>query len=157
MDRQGLDWREFATPQDLAEAQADAVAEADLITTAVGPNIVPLIAKNLVPGIRRRMEKGEETPFSVIACENAVGASTILKKALFESLTPNEQTWAEEHMGFPDSAVDRIVPLLGRMACGSMRKLTTISATRSASRLPVRRKNGTRAQRQLSSSALIAT
>ena len=28
MDRQGLDWREFATPQDLAEAQADAVAEA---------------------------------------------------------------------------------------------------------------------------------
>lgn len=93
------------------ELLADAVAEADLITTAVGPNIVPLIAKNLVPGIRRRIEKGEETPFSVIACENAVGASTILKKALFESLTPDEQTWAEVHMGFPDSAVDRIVPL----------------------------------------------
>jgi hypothetical protein len=41
--------------------------------------------------------------------------------------------------------------------CGTGRKLTTISATRSASRLPVRRKNGTPAQRQFSISAFSAT
>lgn len=89
----------------------EAIMEADIITTAVGPNIVPIIARSLVPGIRERLKGDSKRPFSIIACENAVGATAILKKALFEELTEEERAAAEELIGFPNSAVDRIVPL----------------------------------------------
>jgi len=89
----------------------DAVITADIITTAVGPNIVPIIAKNLVPGIKQRLMREEVKPFSIIACENAVGATSILKEALYEELTDEEKVKADQYIGFPNSAVDRIVPL----------------------------------------------
>lgn len=89
----------------------DAVITADIITTAVGPNIVPIIAGNLVPGIKERLAREEVNPFSIIACENAVGATAILKEVLFAELTDEEQALAEKYIGFPNSAVDRIVPL----------------------------------------------
>lgn len=86
------------------------VAEADLITTAVGPAIVPLIAKTILPGIQAKLAKSEIEPLNIIACENAVGATALLKKALYELLTADEQVKAEQFIGFPNSAVDRIVP-----------------------------------------------
>nr|WP_312458777.1 mannitol-1-phosphate 5-dehydrogenase [Proteiniclasticum sp.] len=51
------------------------------------------------------------TPFSIIACENAVGATKVLKDALYEGLSEEERALAEEYIGFPNSAVDRIVPM----------------------------------------------
>ncbi|MFH5837087.1 mannitol-1-phosphate 5-dehydrogenase [Proteiniclasticum sp. C24MP] len=89
----------------------DAVITADIITTAVGPNIVPIIAKTLVPGIKERLARAEVKPFSIIACENAVGATAILKEALLKELDEVEKANAEKYIGFPNSAVDRIVPL----------------------------------------------
>lgn len=88
-----------------------AIMDTNLITMAVGPTIVPLIAKSLVPGVKERLKRDQVIPFSIIACENAVGATDILKKALFEELNEKEIALAEEYIGFPNSAVDRIVPL----------------------------------------------
>ena len=93
------------------EKLRDAIMESDIITTAVGPSIVPIIAKNIAAGIKARLEKEEISPFSIIACENAVGATEILKKALYEELTEIERVKADRYIGFPNSAVDRIVPL----------------------------------------------
>lgn len=86
------------------------IVEADLITMAVGPRIVPLIAKSCVEGIKSRLKKDEIKPLNIIACENAVGATDLFKEALFNELSKEEQTLAEKHFGFPNSAVDRIVP-----------------------------------------------
>lgn len=88
-----------------------AVVEADLITTAVGPNIVPIIAKSLVPGIKERLSKEKVSSFSIIACENAVSATDLLKQSLYKELDDHEIVLADKYIGFPNSAVDRIVPL----------------------------------------------
>ena len=93
------------------EALHEAVLTADLITTAVGPNIVPIIGKSLAQGIKARLAKEEVKPFSIIACENAVGSTQVLKEALYGQLTKEEIDKAEAFIGFPNSAVDRIVPL----------------------------------------------
>lgn len=88
-----------------------AVLDADLITTAVGVSIVPHIGRSLLAGIRERLSIEPIKPFSIIACENAVGATEVLKAALFEVLTEKERVLAEKYIGFPNSAVDRIVPM----------------------------------------------
>ncbi len=92
------------------ERLAQMVSTADLITTAVGPNIVPLIAKTILPGIQIKLARQSISPLNIIACENAVGATGILKAALFDLLTDEEKAKAEQFIGFPNSAVDRIVP-----------------------------------------------
>lgn len=86
------------------------IREADLITTAVGPNIVPLIAKTILPGIREKLAQDTVKFLNIIACENAIGATDILKEALFDLLNAEEREKAEMYIGFPNSAVDRIVP-----------------------------------------------
>lgn len=89
----------------------EAVMKADIITTAVGVSIVPLISRSLLEGIKARLHEAVVTPFSIIACENAVGATKVLKDALYEGLTEEERLLADTYIGFPNSAVDRIVPM----------------------------------------------
>ncbi|WML42035.1 mannitol-1-phosphate 5-dehydrogenase [Neobacillus sp. OS1-2] len=86
-----------------------AIAEADLVTTAIGPNILPLIAGLIADGLRKRIEQTDR-PLTIIACENMIGGSSLLKEKIFEKLTADEKTQFEGRFGFPDSAVDRIVP-----------------------------------------------
>ncbi len=86
------------------------IQEADLITTAVGPTIVPIIARTISDGIRARLSQAAPPPLNIIACENAIGATAILKDALFQTLNEAERQQAEASIGFPNSAVDRIVP-----------------------------------------------
>ncbi|MGX6446393.1 mannitol-1-phosphate 5-dehydrogenase [Neobacillus sp. K501] len=86
-----------------------AIAEADLVTTAIGPNILPLIASLVADGLRKRVEVSDK-PLNIIACENMIGGSSLLKEKVFEKLTDEERSQFEGRFGFPDSAVDRIVP-----------------------------------------------
>lgn len=92
------------------EKLKETILEADLITMAVGPRIVPLIAKSCVEGIRARLNQADIKPLNIIACENAVGATDLFKEALFNELDEEERKLADAHFGFPNSAVDRIVP-----------------------------------------------
>lgn len=91
------------------EKVIEAIAEADLVTTAIGPNILPLIAGLIVEGLRKRVEQTDK-PLNIIACENMIGGTTLLKEKMFEKLTDEEKQIFEKRFGFPDSAVDRIVP-----------------------------------------------
>lgn len=91
------------------EQVVKAIAEADLVTTAIGPNILPLIAGLIADGLRKRVEVSDK-PLNIIACENMIGGSTLLKEKVFEKLTEAEKSQFEGRFGFPDSAVDRIVP-----------------------------------------------
>ncbi|ENH98171.1 mannitol-1-phosphate 5-dehydrogenase [Gracilibacillus halophilus YIM-C55.5] len=91
------------------EKVEQAVAEADLVTTAVGPNVLPVIAKAIASGLTQRFQQTEE-PLNVIACENMVGGSSVLKDEVYKHVTAEEQALIAQRVGFPDSAVDRIVP-----------------------------------------------
>lgn len=94
------------------DAVADAVASADLVTTAIGVKALPHIAPALAEGIRRRLEAGEAggAPLHVIACENTIGGSSQLRDHVFRLLDEADVQQATGRIAFPDSAVDRIVP-----------------------------------------------
>jgi mannitol-1-phosphate 5-dehydrogenase len=82
------------------------IAEADLITTAVGPNILKFVAKTIALGLKEK-----KTEANVIACENMIGGTDHLKSEIFKHLNEEEQHAVSELIGFPNSAVDRIVPI----------------------------------------------
>ena len=88
----------------------DEIATADLVTTAVGLVILPRIAPTIAKAIEKRMEMGVKEPMNMIACENAIRGTSQLKKAVYENLSDAGKAFADEYVGFPDCAVDRIVP-----------------------------------------------
>lgn len=86
------------------------IAQVDLITTAVGPVVLERIAPTLAKGLELRRANGNETPLNIIACENMVRGTSQLKEHVKKALSADAWAWVEQHVGFVDSAVDRIVP-----------------------------------------------
>ncbi|MEG0293355.1 mannitol-1-phosphate 5-dehydrogenase [Enterococcus sp.] len=89
-------------------AVIEAIQEADLITTAIGPNILPYIAELVAQGITARETAGMTKALDVIACENMIGGSSYFKEEISKHLQNTD--YLEKYIGFPDAAVDRIVP-----------------------------------------------
>lgn len=85
-----------------------AIAQADLVTTAIGPNILPRIAPLIAQGIQQRQKQNNQQPLDVIACENMIGGSTFLGEEVKKHTT--DLAFLQQKIGFPDAAVDRIVP-----------------------------------------------
>ena len=56
------------------------IKTAEIITTAVGPVVLPKIAETLAKGIRWRKEEKMKSYLNIIACENAINASYQLKE-----------------------------------------------------------------------------
>jgi len=91
------------------DALLDAIVDADIVTTAIGPNILKFIAPNIAKGLTKRIATNK-TPLNIIACENMVGGSTVLKNFVYENLSDDVKAEVAKLIGFPDAAVDRIVP-----------------------------------------------
>ena len=92
------------------EAVVKAIAQADLVTTAIGPKILPIIAPLIAQGLQARDAANNHQALDVIACENMIGGSQSLKKSVYEHLDDAGKTFADTYVGFPNAAVDRIVP-----------------------------------------------
>ncbi len=87
-----------------------AIAEADLVTTAVGVSILKFIAGAVADGISKRVAVSA-APLHIIACENAIGGSAQLKELVYAKLDEDTRRKADASVAFPNAAVDRIVPL----------------------------------------------
>ena len=88
--------------------------EIDIITTAVGVNILPKIAPFIVNIINIRYESQNNNPLNIMACENTTGASSKLKESVYNSLENNIKEWIENEkkIVFPNVAIDCIVPTI---------------------------------------------
>ncbi|ENM5883160.1 mannitol-1-phosphate 5-dehydrogenase [Vibrio metoecus] len=95
-----------------SEALIERIIKTDLVTTAVGPTVLDIIAKTIAKGLSARFAAGNAQPLNIIACENMVRGTTHLKQQVYQFLTAEEQQQADALVGFVDSAVDRIVPPL---------------------------------------------
>ncbi|MGL4225908.1 MAG: mannitol-1-phosphate 5-dehydrogenase [Vibrio sp.] len=95
-----------------SEALIERIIKTDLVTTAVGPTVLDIIAKTIAKGLSARFAAGNTQPLNIIACENMVRGTTHLKQQVYQCLTLDEQQQADALVGFVDSAVDRIVPPL---------------------------------------------
>lgn len=92
-----------------AEALTTAILSADIVTTAVGPAVLRIIARSLAAGISKRKAEGKKY-LNIIACENMTRASAHLRDETEKHLPAEDKDYFKEYVGFPNCAVDRIVP-----------------------------------------------
>lgn len=102
-----------------SKEMVEAIQKASVITTAVGANILKFVAPEIANGIKARATRSE-TPetLNVIACENLVGNTEILKDLILKNISDERdekvrkqaEDYIKNHVGFPNCSVDRIVP-----------------------------------------------
>jgi len=85
----------------------EAIVEADIVTTAVGASNLKYIAEVLAKGLIKRAQLNRKL-LNVIACENAINASSILKDEIYKHLTEDEKSRVDQIIGFPNSSIDRL-------------------------------------------------
>ncbi|CAI7595807.1 unnamed protein product [Penicillium bialowiezense] len=83
------------------------IATAQVVTCAVGPNILKFIAPVIAKGIDARTDA---TPLAVIACENAIGATDTLHGFIKDNTAADRVDSMPDRARFANSAIDRIVP-----------------------------------------------
>ncbi|MBS4179073.1 mannitol-1-phosphate 5-dehydrogenase [Lederbergia citrea] len=88
----------------------DSIQQATYLTTAIGPNILPRIAPLIAKGITNRIKANEEKLY-IIACENQISATDLLKGYILEHLDEDTKADLDAKVYFFNSAVDRIVPI----------------------------------------------
>ncbi|GGC81721.1 mannitol-1-phosphate 5-dehydrogenase [Tersicoccus solisilvae] len=81
------------------------IAGADVVTTAVGPNILKFVAPVIAAGIAAR--SADAPRVAVMACENAINATDILAAEIRKNYTGDD---LDARAIFANTAVDRIVP-----------------------------------------------
>jgi mannitol-1-phosphate 5-dehydrogenase len=86
-------------------AVIDEIATADVVTTAVGPNILRFVAPVIAAALAKR--DASRAPLAVMACENAINATDLLRNAVVDSI---EDPTDLQRAVFANTAVDRIVP-----------------------------------------------
>ena len=88
----------------------DAIANCDIMATAVGARILKFIVPNIVAGLRKRWEMGKG-PLNIIICENLNDANKILEGMLKEQLTEEECKKFDETVGLVEASIGRMVPV----------------------------------------------
>ncbi|KAJ5634977.1 Mannitol-1-phosphate 5-dehydrogenase [Penicillium longicatenatum] len=83
------------------------ISTADVVTCAVGPNILKFIAPVIAKGIDIR---STPKPLAVIACENMIGGTDALHGYIKDNTDPARVESLGERAQFANSAIDRIVP-----------------------------------------------
>lgn len=92
------------------EKVVEAIKTTDMITTAIGPKILDIIAPLIAEGLTARVAVNKK-PLDVIACENMIGGSQHLKEEVYKHLDDSVKPEIDKYIGFPNAAVDRIVPI----------------------------------------------
>jgi mannitol-1-phosphate 5-dehydrogenase len=88
----------------------DEISKADIVTCAVGPNILKFIAPVIAKAIQKRTVP---KPLAVIACENMINATDTLKGFIVDERNMPKDFVEKELSSkaeFGNSAIDRIVP-----------------------------------------------
>ncbi|UNK71943.1 mannitol-1-phosphate 5-dehydrogenase [Microbacterium sp. H1-D42] len=83
------------------------IADADIVTTAVGPTVLPFVAAPILDALRRR--EPDAAALRVMACENAIGATDLLRQEIIARAGEDWGALAGRAV-FANTAVDRIVP-----------------------------------------------
>lgn len=89
----------------------EAILNADIMATAVGVPILPLLAGPLASALQYRRAQGREDPLDVLVCENKLGAGDYLKN-LIAKADSSLSEMLENKIGFVETSIGRMVPVL---------------------------------------------
>ena len=88
----------------------EAIANCDIMATAVGARILKFIVPNIIAGLRKRWEMNKG-PMNIIICENLNDANKILEGMLKERLTEEECKKFDKTVGLVEASIGRMVPV----------------------------------------------
>lgn len=97
-----------ANGADLEEVARE-IADADIMATAVGVNILKFIAKPIAQGVKARM-RGAKGHLDIIICENKIDANIYLHDLIAENLNEDEKAYFDQNFGFVEASIGRMVP-----------------------------------------------
>jgi len=89
---------------------ADAIAEADIMATSVGANILKFIMQPVAEGINKRFTDSDAQPLNIILCENLIDADKIMRDGVREYIAADFKDLYDEKIGFIEASVGRVVP-----------------------------------------------
>ena len=92
------------------EAASKAIANCDIMATAVGARILKFIVPNIVAGLRKRWAR-TDVPLNIIICENLNDANKILEGMLKEQLSEEERALFDARVGLVEASIGRMVPV----------------------------------------------
>lgn len=115
-----VDRRSYAVPVSRVRAvdgrQAEQVASemesADLVSTAVGANVLKLLASPLARGIERRARRARSGPLNILLCENLLHAAEVLRAALEAEVAADARDYFHQQVGLVETVISRMVPLM---------------------------------------------
>ena len=93
-----------------ADAASDAIANCDIMATAVGARILKFIVPNIVAGLRKRWAMGGKA-LNIIICENLMDANKVLEEMLKANLTEEECALFDNTVGLVEASIGRMVPV----------------------------------------------
>ncbi|MDR0310485.1 MAG: mannitol dehydrogenase, partial [Acidobacteriota bacterium] len=99
------------------DAAAGAIAEADIMATAVGVRVLPFIAPVIAAGLKRRFALGrlskprQHNPLNIIICENLIDANKVLEGLIKIQLNSDERELLDCHVGLVEASIGRMVPI----------------------------------------------
>ena len=93
-----------------AAAVAETIANADIMATAVGANILKFIVPNIAAGLKLRFAQ-TQAPLNIIICENLMDANKVVEGMLKERLTEDEQQIFDARVGLVEASIGRMVPV----------------------------------------------
>ena len=91
------------------EAASEAIANCDIMATAVGARILKFIVGNIVAGLRKRWAR-DDRPLNIIICENLMDANKVMEGMLKDLLTDEEKKHFDEKVGLVEASIGRMVP-----------------------------------------------
>ncbi|MCL2741211.1 MAG: hypothetical protein FWE70_03760, partial [Oscillospiraceae bacterium] len=95
------------------DAVAAEIADASVMATAVGVNVLPRIASTLAKGLSLRWSSGNPEPLNIIVCENMVGANRHLKGLIEACLADaGDKARLSSDVGFVEASIGRMVPVM---------------------------------------------
>jgi len=88
----------------------DSIASADIMATAVGVRVLPLIAPMIAGGLKKRFQLNN-SPLNIIVCENLIDADKYLAELIGKNLDGHENSLLKERVGFVEASIGRMVPI----------------------------------------------
>ena len=92
------------------EAASEAIANCDIMATAVGARILKFIVGNIVAGLRKRWTRDDRS-LNIIICENLMDANKVMEGMLKDLLTDEEKKHFDEKVGLVEASIGRMVPV----------------------------------------------
>ena len=97
-------------PNKQEEKAIEAIADCDIMATAVGANIIKFITPVIAKGLKRRKQK-DRGGLNILLCENLMNVQSYVKELLIKALGDEEKNILDQ-VGLVKTSIGRMVPVL---------------------------------------------